>query len=337
VHKVKVTMTAALAAAMVCVPATAGEAHGRPSGGGFGASPSNGAAYDADTTGPSYQVPFGETAMDDFYDNEFFAPTTIVGANDGCLPTRRHPYPVVLVHGTFENEGSNWVTLAPLLANAGYCVFAFNYGVTPGSFGGLVDGVGDIPTSAGQLASFVDQVLAQTGATQVDLVGHSQGGGVMPLWYIKFDGGASKVHELVGLAPSNHGTTVDGVVTLIQSLGLWNWLNGALDEIGYAGLVQQMTGSAIMTKLYAGGDTVPGPRYVVITTDHDWVVTPYENQFLVGPDVTNILLQDQCPDDPVSHVGMIEDWPALQNVLNELGDRPARDFQPQCADYGVDY
>ena len=35
--------------------------------------------------------------------------------------------------------------------------------------------------------------------------GHSQGG-MMPRYYLKFLGGASKVDDLVGLAPSNHGT-----------------------------------------------------------------------------------------------------------------------------------
>lgn len=37
---------------------------------------------------------------------------------------------MVLVHATFADEGSNWVTLAPLLANNGYCVYGFNYGET---------------------------------------------------------------------------------------------------------------------------------------------------------------------------------------------------------------
>ncbi len=38
------------------------------------------------------------------------------------------------------------------------------------------------------------------------MVGHSQGG-MMPRYYLKFLGGASKVDDLVGLAPSNHGTS----------------------------------------------------------------------------------------------------------------------------------
>ena len=32
---------------------------------------------------------------------------------------------------------------------------------------------------------------------------------MMPNYYIKFLGGAAKVNELIGLAPSNHGTTLE--------------------------------------------------------------------------------------------------------------------------------
>jgi triacylglycerol esterase/lipase EstA (alpha/beta hydrolase family) len=118
---------------------------------------------------------------------------------------------VVPVHATFADEGSNWVTLAPLLANAGYCVYAFNYGETILSgLLGSIDGLNYITQSAEELKTFVNKVLSQTKSTQVDLVGHSQGG-MMPNYYLKYLGGASKVNTFIGLAPSNHGTTLDGL------------------------------------------------------------------------------------------------------------------------------
>ena len=127
------------------------------------------------------------------------------GSNDwNCRPSAAHPYPVVLVHGTFGNMTDSWQALSPLLANNGYCVFALDYGGSPGN---QIQATGDIPTSATQLGAFVGRVLDATGATKVDVVGHSQGG-MMPRWYIKFLGGDQTVHELVGLAPSNHGTTL---------------------------------------------------------------------------------------------------------------------------------
>ena len=40
----------------------------------------------------------------------------------------------------------------------------------------------------------------------------------MPRYCLKFLGGAPKVQTLVGLAPSNHGTTLDGLATLTDEL-----------------------------------------------------------------------------------------------------------------------
>ena len=288
----------------------------------------------ASASAASLTVPYGQTAMNDFLFNEFFAPTSVSGANSkSCKLTSTHPYPVILVHGTAEDEGSNWVTLSPLLANAGYCVYAFNYGMTSMSMGQDIDGLGDIAASAGELSTFVNTVLSETGATKVDIVGHSQGG-MMPNYYIKFLGGASKVNELVGLAPSNHGTTASGLVNYLNSLPFASELAAIVQKFAPA-LLEQELGSSFMANLFAGGDTVPGPRYVVIESTHDEIVTPYTNAFLSGPNVTNITIQDQCPKDPVEHIGMIEDSPVLQNVLNQLSNSPNASFQATCTNYGA--
>jgi hypothetical protein len=42
---------------------------------------------------------------------------------------------------------------------------------------------------------------------------------------------------------------------------------------------------------------VPGVHYTVIETEDDEVVTPYTSAFLSGRAVTNVTLQEQCPDD----------------------------------------
>src|SRR6201986_3605275 len=114
------------------------------------------------------------------------------GANNwSSKPSAAHPVPVILVHGTFADMSDSWQALSPLLYDNGYCVFALNYGSynESGSLG--VYATGDIAESAQELSTFVDKVLAATGANKVDLVGHSQGG-MMPRYYIKFLGGASK-------------------------------------------------------------------------------------------------------------------------------------------------
>ncbi len=295
-------------------------------------------ATTASAQAPQQQLPVG--GFSDAVYHFVFDPDHVAGANDwSCRPSREHPTPVVLVHATFVNLGTNWVDLSPRLANAGYCVYAFNYGMLWYS-ADRIGGLGDIADSARTLKRFVNKVLDRTGARQVDLVGHSQGG-MMPNYYLKFLGGADKVRRFVAMAPSNHGTTVSGLMTFLPQA--WGQIGSALQNAFIVqmakvapGLTEQIAGSAFQQRLFAGGDTVPGPEYTVITTKHDWVVTPYTTQFLDGPNVNNILLQELCPTDDVSHIGLFDDFPTMQLVLNALGpDDPH--FQPQCTGFGQPY
>src|SRR5207302_6408582 len=98
------------------------------------------------------------------------------GANNwACQPSTAHPYPVILVHGTFGDMSDSWQALSPLLYDNGYCVFALNYGSYNGSGTVGIYATGDIARSARQLSRFGDKVPAATGASKVDLVGPSQG------------------------------------------------------------------------------------------------------------------------------------------------------------------
>jgi triacylglycerol esterase/lipase EstA (alpha/beta hydrolase family) len=236
------------------------------------------------------------------------------GANNwSCKPSAAHPYPVVLVHGTFADMADSWQALSPLLYDNGYCVFALNYGSYDGSGSLGVDATGDIANSAQQLSSFVNQVLAATGADRVDIVGHSQGG-MMPRYYIKFLGGAAKVHTLVGLAPSNNGTTLNGLFTLAS---YFPGANAALAAC--PACAEQEAGSSFITKLNAGGETSPSVSYTVIESDNDEVVTPYTSAFLpAASNVTNILLQNQCSLDQGEHLSMPYDHIADADVLTAL-------------------
>ncbi|MFF4506083.1 esterase/lipase family protein [Streptomyces sp. NPDC001401] len=241
------------------------------------------------------------------------AVTSSSGWNDySCKPSATHPRPVVLVHGTLANSVDNWLALAPYLEDRGYCVFSLDYGQLSGV--PVFYGLGPIDKSAQQLSAYVDKVLTATGAAKVDLVGHSQGG-MMPRYYLKFLGGAAKVNALVGIAPSNHGTDLDGFTNLLP------YFPGAADLISAAtpALADQVVGSAFLTKLNAGGDTVPGVHYTVLATKYDEVVTPYSSQFLSGSDVHNVLLQNLCAVDLSEHalVGLT-DRVAFHEVANAL-------------------
>jgi triacylglycerol esterase/lipase EstA (alpha/beta hydrolase family) len=244
--------------------------------------------------------------------------------NFSCRPTAAHPSPVILVNGTFANMDDNWQAASPLLANHGYCVFAFNYGgATPSD---PIQETGEIAASAARLSSFVSQVLAATGASKVDLVGHSQGG-MMPRYYIDFLGGAATVDKLVALAPSNYGTTIDGITTLAGLLGASSLVNAGL-SLTCEACVEQEQGSAFLAHLNAT-PTVPGVRYTVIESVDDEVVTPYTNAFLpAAPNVTNITVNEQCPLDRSDHLEIAADPVALADMLNALD--PASPVQVPC-------
>jgi triacylglycerol esterase/lipase EstA (alpha/beta hydrolase family) len=246
------------------------------------------------------------------------------GANRwSCRPSPAHPRPVILVHGTFADMSDSWQALSPLLVDHGYCVFALNYGADGPAARLGIYGTGPIERSAHQLAAFVNRVLAASHAHQVDIVGHSQGG-MMPRFYIRDLGGAAHVHTLIGLAPSNHGTTVNGLLALAIAFP------GARPLLGSRcpACAEQARGSRFLRTLNAGADTVTPVHYTVIQSRNDEVVTPYSSSFLTGPGVTNITLQHQCRRDHGEHLSMPYDHIADDDVLSALD--PAHPVVPRC-------
>jgi triacylglycerol esterase/lipase EstA (alpha/beta hydrolase family) len=261
--------------------------------------------------------------------NPLFYNASPVGANVSCRPSAAHPYPVILVEGTFASMYNSFEAISPDLVNNGYCVFAFNYGHTLPGTG--IFATGNIQASAAQLSSEVTTVLAETGASKVDLVGWSQGG-MMPRYYIDNLGGAAQVNMLVGFAPSNYGTDLDGLQELLDQFGLAGVTTAAL-SLDCEACGQQLAGSEFLTSLNVT-PTEPGVKYVVIETADDEVVTPYTNAFLpAAANVQNITLQNQCPQDASDHLSIPYDSNALQDMINALGPDSAS-FQPACAAVG---
>jgi triacylglycerol esterase/lipase EstA (alpha/beta hydrolase family) len=216
---------------------------------------------------------------------------------------------VVVVHGTFGDSRTLLRRLTRSIHGAGYCVYAIDYGNRA---------TGPIEKSAAQLKAFVDRVLAATGAAKVSLVGHSQGG-MMPRYYIKYLGGARRVDDLVGLAPSNHGTSNP----LLLTPGLTYLCPACLE---------QKTGSPFLRRLN-GGDETPGRvSYTNIVTRYDEVVLPYTSGYLSGARTTNVRLQDRCRLDLAGHLLIPSNGPAIRIVLNALGRvGPASPtFHPSC-------
>jgi triacylglycerol lipase len=280
---------------------------------------------------PNYPVPYT------FLANIAAAPngpnTPPPGANDWtCKPSATHPEPVILVHGLLANETDNWQTISPLLADNGYCVYSLTYGTNPNFTSPPLDETGGLipmEQSAAVLRTFVNKVLAATGAAKVDLVGHSEGA-TMPDYYIKYLGGAAHVDNFVGLAPVVHGTDVADPLMIDEIAAAFGFGSSEAQFLGpvCTACEEFAPNSAFTQKLNAGGVAVPGVRYTQIMTQHDELVVPYTNGEIAGPNSTNIVVQDQCPIDLADHVSLASDPVAAQDVLNALD--PAQAQPPPC-------
>ncbi|MFD0360822.1 esterase/lipase family protein [Nocardia sp. GCM10030253] len=294
--------------------------------GGSGSSSGSSGGYASDTVryGPpmtSWLAAFGYGLL-----NPDAAPP---GSNDwNCKPTAEHPRPVLMVHGTWMNAYNGFAYLGQPIKDAGFCTFTFNYGrsnmLEGGGLGSVLPGVmgtGYIEDSAKQLATFVDRVLTVTGASEVDLVAHSQGGS-MSNYYTKFEGGAAKVKNLITYGATHHGTSLDGIGALgraINNFGI-DILGFIEIFVGHAG-IQQTIGSDFVNKLNANGDTIAGIDYTVVGTRYDEITNPYDLTFLrpgPGATVQNITLQDGCEQDLSDHLTILYSPRALSIALRAL-------------------
>lgn len=166
------------------------------------------------------------------------------GVNDpACQPSAAHPYPAVLVHGR-SGHYTDMSAIADALIAEGYCVYGADYGMYEGQ-----TGLDHLTVSGGQLAAFVQQVLATTGADKVDAIGYSEGTGVIQD-FILGKGGASQVHRVVSFGGLQHPYAHVGAPGFVDSdLFLPNLLVTAR-KVDPDITAQQVITSAI--DLYAG-------------------------------------------------------------------------------------
>jgi hypothetical protein len=85
---------------------------------------------------------------------------------------------------------------------------------------------------------------------------------------------------------------------------------------------QQTVGNEFQQEVYGNGDTRPGVLYTTIASTNDEVVTPYTQQALSGPNVTNIVLQDLYPGLPAGHEGVVLSPQVWSVVLDALASNP---------------
>ena len=255
----------------------------------------------------------------------------VPGTNDFTCTPRKGTHPVVLIPGTSEDAFITWSYYGPRLKKAGFCVYTFNYNPETHPLVEAAATSGNIYSTAAFMAHFVDKVLKSTGADKVDLVGHSQGGGPLPRAYIKYYGGDKKVNHLIGIVPSNKGTSILGMERFLNKPGTPanTIMSAGARYRNLESAPQQLQGSTFLKDLNAGGMTAPGVKYTVIATRFDNRVFPWTNALIPEPGAKNIVIQDVCPLDHSAHTNITYDPMTYQVVANAL--EPQRATPVRCS------
>ncbi len=223
--------------------------------------------------------------------------------------------PVIFVAGTFSPEFANELFFGNRLQAAGFthCIFELKGDPAVGN----IPGTAPIATSADSLAVFVQDVLAWSGASQVDLVGHSQGA-VVARHYLKFDGGTPYVNDMVSLAGPHNGSDVANITALFADAVLNPFGVSCADVAPCAELQQN---SAAIAALNAGDPTPGNVDYYGFISDFDaivWNSTDGQETGFLGGGATNMAVQDECFLRFVGHAGMILDEAVYQMTADAL-------------------
>ncbi len=178
---------------------------------------------------------------------------------NGYMAMEEDNDPVVLVHGygsSIMGDVSSYISWAYYVGRLE--ADGFDTHVITLSDAGMQD----ITISAAELQSFVQKVLAETGARKVDIVSHSMGG-LVSRYYIKYMGGSGLVDDLVTISTPHRGTITA--------------------SIGPGKSARQMEVGSSFLRTLNSGDITPGyVDYTAIHSNNDEMVIPQQNGFLDG-------------------------------------------------------
>lgn len=190
--------------------------------------------------------------------------------------------PILFVHG-WNSSGSTWNTMIGRFAADGWTSAELNnwsYNTAQSN-----------ATTASQLSTRVNSILATTGTAKVDIVSHSMGG-LSSRYYLKNLGGTAKVDAWVSLGGPNHGTST-------ANLCFWN-----------TSCFEMRPGSSFLSALNSVDET-PGTtvRYRTWWSPCDEVINPDSSVALSG--ATNT--QTACMSHSNLHqnatvYGQVRDW-----------------------------
>ena len=215
----------------------------------------------------------------------------VVVADADCDKSQR---PFVFVHGTY-GSGDNFAHVAALLGSNGFCqdrIVTIEY-----------NSLGDQPGTNGQLDQAIDKILAETGAIEVDLAGHSQGTRHCGA-YLADPAHAAKVAHYINF--SGRVAVPNDVETLSLS-----------SEKDLGNMPNHATGSHVTTF------TMKNEDHFAVAASSTAFVELYKYLRGEPPKYTEI----QCGEDPVIVSGIAETF--ADNVplagrleISEVGDTP---------------
>jgi triacylglycerol esterase/lipase EstA (alpha/beta hydrolase family) len=199
--------------------------------------------------------------------------------SDGVTGATRAP--VLLLQGTGATAKDNWSwTYEPALSKLGipWCQVDVPDHATQ-----------DIQRNAEFVVHAIRAVHARAGR-RVSIIGHSQGG-MVGRWALRFwPDLRPMVDDVIGFAPSNHGTTQAAQTCGDGSCSPSNW--------------QQWNVSNFMKALNSAAETWQGISYTNVVTRLDEIVTPPTSGFLTtgAGRITNVVSQDVCPSSVAEHL-----------------------------------
>jgi pimeloyl-ACP methyl ester carboxylesterase len=250
--------------------------------------------------------------------------TLATGIND--FNCKSDSNPVVLLHGLGATYYEDLNFLQYWLQAKGRCTYAKTYGAYDGF--PFLGGLKPINESAPEIAAYIKEIVAKTGKSKVDIVGHSEGA-FQSLYVPKFEGVAHLVDKIAAIAPPTHATTFANLYDMAYLLGNTSRkaVGDVLDLVGCGACDDVGPDGAAVLRLNDGEPIAqPGNKITIIASKYDELVTPTETSFVHEDGVVNRWIQDTCPLDPVGHIGEAYDLNVWNLVLNVLDETPDRKF-----------
>ena len=228
--------------------------------------------------------------------------------------------PVLLVQGTGATAKDNWSwTYEPALTKRGipWCHIDLPEQATQ-----------DVQRSGEFIVHAIRTMFARSGR-RIAIIGHSQGG-MVPRWALRFwPDTRAMVDDLIGFAPSNHGTTEAR-----------DCASGGCS----AASTQQSDQSNFMKALNSSAETWAGISYTSVYTRLDQTVKPNDNAETGSSSLrtgegrrTNVAIQDVCPNAKAEHlsIGTVDPVAyglAMDALTNDGPADPARVPLTVCAE-----